>query len=175
MIVAFYSPNAGMGKTTAAEAAIDAIHKRAEICSFAQPIKQAVEAIFNRDIKKKDMPINVNLLPFTPREAMITIGEAMKELDPEIWIKLMEAKINFNRYNRIVTVIDDLRFSNEYDMLYGRDAYLIKIIRPEVEVKMTDTEGLLECNYFHAKIINDGSLEEFKERVVETVERLIVK
>lgn len=165
-VIAFYAPCHRAGRTTAAVKALEIIQS-AEICSFAEPIKRAVDAIFP-NARKADMPVNVNLLQFTPREAMTAIEEAMKGLDREVWVKLMEAKINANCYNSVVTVIDDLRYPQEYDMLWGHGAYLIKIVRPELD----SAEGLLECKYFHAKIINDCSLEEFEERVAEVVSKL---
>lgn len=187
MIVAFYSPNSGMGKTTAAEAAEKILGDLVILKSFSQPIKWGICEMLNHGYRyddehdAKNKPFNG--FDFTYRDALICVAEAMKTLDPDIWVKIMDRSITELTKSEFSIIIDDLRFPQEYEMLRRHGAKIIKICRPCIDtprVKLrrpgfasyqmpNRTEGLLEGYEFDAEILNDGSLEEFKERVVETV------
>lgn len=173
MIVAFYSPNAGMGKTTAAEAAEKILGDLVILKSFSQPIKWGICEMLNHGYRyddehdAKNKPFNG--FDFTYRDALICVGEAMKTLDPDIWVKIMDRSITELIKSEFSIIIDDLRFPAEYEMLRGHGAKIIRIWKPDVPAAPSETEGLLEGYDFDAEIINDGSLEKFKERVVETV------
>lgn len=190
MIVAFYSPNAGMGKTTAAEAVRSYLFGQVPCeyafrTSFANPIKRALSSIFDdcrfaregfvtdAGALDKDAPYIAECEYPSPRSMMIAIGQAMKELDADFWVKLEAETMDGVLKQGMHVIIDDLRFPREYEMLREHGAKIIRICNPDVTAAPSETEGLLEGYEFDAEIINDGSLEEFKERVVETVKGVI--
>lgn len=189
-IIAFYSPRPGMGKSTAAEAAqrcFDMLKPRqaAIISSFAKPIKRALYAVFDdhrfmqEDLLRDDLKLNKDASYIaeceypSPRAMTIAIGQALKELDPDIWVKLMADSIAGHDRLDQHSVIDDLRFPQEYDMLRERGAKIIRIWKPGQSIEPTETEGLLEGYSFDAEITNDGTLADFQQRVVVTVKELI--
>lgn len=183
-IIAFYSPRPGMGKSTAAAFAEGVLNEHSgritAYDSFAWPIKRAACTIFNldpyapeTDAMNKDKPLKD--FAFTFRDVLVKIGQGLKELDVDIWVKIMDKVLDANGHRGDSTLIDDLRFPQEYEMLRQRGAKMIRIWKPGQSIAPTETEGLLEGYEFDAEIINGGSLEEFKERVVETVEKLLIK
>lgn len=166
-IIAFYASMHGAGKTTAAEAVRDIFHSWA--WSFSDPLKEMFHGAFNDwyDSVPKDEPYRE--FPFTLRDCFIKIGQGMKELDPDIWIKLLKAKIEDEDIQQALYTIDDLRFPNEYRALRDWGAKLIKIERPELTAVKGETEGLLSGYEFDAVVVNNGSLVEFQNRVVDVV------
>lgn len=77
--------------------------------SFADAVKLHASQIF--DIQYKD------------RKLIQDFAEKIKEIDPDIWIKILDKKIK----NLDNIVIDDLRFKNEFDYLRKNGFIIIRI------------------------------------------------
>ena len=95
------------GKTTLANKLSE--HYNLKIYSFASNVKKYATEIF--DMKYKD------------RKLIQDFAEKLKEIDNDIWIKLLDKEIN--GLDNII--IDDLRFQNELDYLKSQNFFIIKI------------------------------------------------
>ena len=84
-----------------------------QLLSFSFRVKELAIELF--DMKEKD------------RTLLIDIGEKLKSIDPLVWVKrtLKEADKKKN------IIIDDLRFTSEYEQLKKNNWIIIKIEIPE--------------------------------------------
>ena len=165
-IIAFYSPYPQAGKSTARK--IIGINKFIYSCSFAAPIKEMVltlETLYGDDV------INNRELGLSARDFNIAIGQSLKQLDPDIWVRIMDKYIE--NHSDALMVIDDLRFPNEYAMLKGIGAKIVRITNPEREIVKTETEGLLEGLEFDYELLNyKRSLEEYQTQIDKMMREL---
>ena len=122
------------GKTSAA------IHLLAEYgfetLSFGGKLKLFADEIFAcSDVYKpepiyEDTPIGRHVVGYRkPRRLYQDFGQAMRQLDPDIWIKHAEAKLKSSEAERIV--IDDLRQPNEYEWARANGFVIIRVNAPE--------------------------------------------
>jgi len=89
-----------------------------ELYSFAFNVKKYCNKFFNMNYKN--------------RKLIQDFAEKMKEIDENIWINLLDKKIN----NKNNIIIDDLRFKNEYNYLKSKGFYIIKLnINKEEQIK----------------------------------------
>jgi len=102
---------AGSGKTEAAKyLELKYGHKR---ISFADGIKDIAFNIFGAKEKS--------------RELLQSIGEKLREIDPDVWVRHTINRVNcFSDY-----VIDDLRRKNEFNALIKHNFYIFRIVADE--------------------------------------------
>lgn len=178
-IIAFYSPYPGAGKTTAQTELLywppDGRGVMTE--SFAEPIKDSLINIFGSKVFTScDTADKGGPMPefgFSARDAMIHFGESFKALDPDIWVKVLMRKVRMNQRRGFLTVIDDLRFPNEYAALRNAGAILIRIEREGVKRERIPSEGLLDDFDFDATILNNTTCDVYKKAVRGTVRALL--
>lgn len=175
-VVALYSSAMQSGKSTAAQVFL--AHGYVHV-SFAEPLKKMIRTLLvnagmdetiawrhtNLDLKEEVIPgLNV-----TARKLMQTLGtEWGRLIDQDLWVNL--AKVNIANlldrgYN---VVVDDVRYRNEADMLRKKfHAELYGIVRPgQVDTTGHSSEGALDdYGYFKDVIINDGTLDHFKQKI----------
>ncbi|MCR5346179.1 MAG: hypothetical protein K6E38_00205 [Fretibacterium sp.] len=163
MIIAFYSPYPGAGKTTAAEY-IKKTRPEFAILSFADTLRDIVGSVFYKThhdnaavYTEKDFP-RVELGGHSYRDFLLAFGAAGRRLCPNIWVDCL--KYDIESYMRDVygiegVVIDDLRFPNEYAMLREKGARIIRITNPGREIVPSEAEALLEGWEFDAQLVND--------------------
>lgn len=92
------------------------------------------------------------------------------KLDTSLWIKLFEKFYYENKRNNIL--VSDLRFSNEADAINKLNGFIIKIVR--IKSSDIDNEGYnlhpseLQITTIkpHVIIINDGTIDVFKRKVL---------
>lgn len=89
--------------------------------SFAKPIKSVVEYLeLETELAVRDYKESVY------RKIMQTIGQQFRNVDKDIWIKMLVARVE--TYMSKVILIDDCRFINELNAFDGMDEYdVIKI------------------------------------------------
>lgn len=106
--------------------------------AFAEPLKQAAAIIY-------DVPITVfedelkdatnEKWGITHRDMLINVGQKMREIDPDHWVRLMKMRImsDFQRYRQLsITdqhiLITDVRQPNELQMIehLGGAVYLVQ-------------------------------------------------
>jgi len=152
-----YGHKARSGKDTAVNYKMEKYG--GEVIRFADPVYEISEFIqkrLGRDIKKEP-----KLLQF--------IGEGLKGVfnDEEIWAKEAERKIKNIQEDKNIYV-PDLRFKCEYQMLKNNGFTCIKINRKDRPIDRDPThksEVDLDDVEFDKDINNDGTLEEFYERI----------
>jgi hypothetical protein len=127
-IIAFYGPQQS-GKSTAADAV--AMWQGWRKASFAQPLYDMMSALLRADARtiSKEEPLE-SLSGRTLRYALQTLGTSWGRecMDENIWLEQMGWKML-----GVDTVIDDMRFFNEYEFLKENGATIVKIDRPEEE------------------------------------------
>jgi hypothetical protein len=85
---------------------------------------------------------------------------------PNLWVDIIKDKVKGCKANGAYSVIDDMRFPNEYEMLkeMGAEFWLIK--RGDVTItKQHASEGQLDSHHFDVIIENDGSIQELYSKI----------
>ena len=159
-IIAFYSPYTGAGKSTAAKLT------RGLIYSFATPIKHMASLLYD----KHDFGFGMKDC-YEIRDLHIAIGQGLKRLDPDIWVRIMDKYIE--NHSDALMVIDDLRFPNEYAMLKDKGAKIVRITNPKRKIVETETEGLLEGFDFDYELVNyKRSIKEYQAQIDKMMSEL---
>lgn len=171
-LVGLYSPRAQSGKSTTAR---HLANRRGGVTmSFADPMRAAIMPVvapfmpggesqvldWLGDSRKDTAPVPV--LGVTLRHLLQTIGTAWgRELiHPDLWTEIAQATARTHRQRRL-TIIDDVRFENEYAMVKREGGLLIKIVRPDAPVSANSghtSEARLEHLPFDEVITNTGDL-----------------
>ena len=114
-----FSGRFGSGKTTGATMVMDLLPNTV-ILSFASEIKLIATKYFGMDPLKKD------------RHLLQQIGQKFREIDPDIWVKILLSKIPVDKN----VVIDDLRMPNEYTALLENGFTIIRLnVQPSVQLE----------------------------------------
>ena len=149
--------------------------------SMADPLKDGIDAIFGIECRSADMearkeqplaPLDVSL-----RVLMQTLGTewGRNMIDPNIWIKLVERKIT--RSTATFVLIPDIRFDNERTMVHDNGGVVLHILRPGIQaVGKEGHASEIGITALPEKgdryIINDGTLEDLKFKVLEAVDEV---
>jgi len=145
---------------------------------FAKPLKQICSIVINgnpeiakefTDQKLKETKLkNYN---FTPRKLMQFIGtemfrEKIVELDPEmgtdLWVKLMDLRTS----DRIPTIVSDVRFKNEAELIKKRGGIIVLIRRNKSGIG-SDHASELEHREIEPDFIieNNGSITDLRNKI----------
>ncbi|MEC9048918.1 MAG: deoxynucleotide monophosphate kinase [Planctomycetota bacterium] len=122
----------GSGKTTAAEELRNAAYAPCAIRPLAGPIKSMLRSLGLSDAqvrgRLKGEPCEL-LGGKTPRHAMQTLGTQWGRecIDHEIWLRAWRAKWT---PEGCCTIVDDVRFGNEADMIRELGGVVLRIDRP---------------------------------------------
>lgn len=97
--------------------------------------------------------------------------EYRRAQDPDYWTKAWERKVSGYDLQKLHILVDDVRFINELKMLKGLAAKIIKIDRPGFAAagNHASETSLDDYQDWCRVILNDGTLEEFKQKVEELV------
>jgi len=107
------------GKTTLSNYLCQ-IEPRFQIFSFGKKVKQVASDLFGMDPSKKD------------RSLLTSIGQKMREIDPDVWINYVIREAKDVDY----CLIDDLRYQNEYEALSKNGFKIIQLtITPDLQEK----------------------------------------
>lgn len=147
--------------------------------AFAEPIKRIVGSLLQSTgigaaevdarlygTRKEDPVAAFNNL--SARDVMQLVGTEFGRdmINPDLWVLIMRETIRRTLAFGMPVVIDDLRFPNEYDMLQGEGATLVKITSPRM-IKASEhrSDGALEGPGYgwHDNVTNDGTLEQLRE------------
>lgn len=176
-IIALYSPYPQCGKTTVAEY-LDQKYNFVR-SPMAGPLKEMLDDLLRLFMDQrrarrhiygdlKEEPI-AELGGLTARRLMQTLGtEWGRALDTGFWLRVKEAQLAFKRPYTDKIVVDDMRFPNEYEMLKGRGATTIKILRTAALAGVPHnhvSEGGLNGHSFDFVVVNDGSLGQLYEAI----------
>jgi hypothetical protein len=97
-------------------------------------------------------------------EIWIHVGEALREIDPYVWVNQMSKVILKNIRQNIVTIIPDIRVHTECQMVRDLDGYLVKLTRPGVEplYSVPDQALLGDEDWYDHHHVNDGTIDDLK-------------
>lgn len=93
--------------------------------------------------------------------------EYRRAQDPDYWTKAWEQKVRHFDLQSITVLVDDVRFMNELRTIKALGGRIVKIDRPGFSAAGNHASETSLDGYgdWDGVILNDGSLEEFKERV----------
>lgn len=155
--------------------------------SFARKLKAMAAELLEEDIEQFEdinfknehnfiKDINSDNETLTNRQLLQFIGDKMREIDPDIWVKgLLNSYCKYHNW-----IIPDLRFKNEAKGIRETDtnSLLIRVENPRVKLmnhkSEIDLDDYTEWDYI---INNDGTLEQllFKVRDILIKEKIIIE
>lgn len=165
------------GKDTAAQVLIDLYGYRKD--SFARPIREFVAGLCGVSVAEMD-PIkeapHPRLCGVSPRYAMQTLGTewGRHTLAKNIWLEQCRARILENDEAGVPTVITDVRFDNEADLIRSMGGTIIHVARPDaLQVAAHVSEaGVTPFPMLDRTILNDSTLAQFERNVCTTYRRI---
>ncbi len=107
------------------------------------------------------------------RRTLQRLGEAVREHDPEFWVRLALARVDVaDRWN-LPTVVTDVRHANEAEALRQRGALVVRVVRPDAdqlagEAGQHITESGLPDYPADVTITNAGTVEDL-HRLADTL------
>lgn len=149
--------------------------------SFADPMREAVIPIAAPFVEggedevrrwfadeRKDRQ-NIPVLDVTLRFLLQTIGTSWgrETIHPDLWVLIAKHTARRHRAS-YTTIIDDLRFENEYAMIKKQGGLLVRIERPDAPVSGNfwhKSEARLEHLPFDVTLRNTGSLLDLRSQV----------
>ena len=158
---------AGSGKNTAAKYLRDLGYQEV---AFADPLKEAAEAIFGFDRAQLDGALKETVdrrFKKSPRFVLQALGDACREIWPEVFIAKLRRQLY--KINGPV-VVTDVRFGNEAQSLQYLGATMIRIDRPGsgacngIEGHHSETQ-LDGWNGWHAVLCNDGDRYDLNKKI----------
>lgn len=126
------------------------------VLNFSDSLKEIITMMFGidrqildgtdsekRKLKEEPLPYWSERLGFevSPRNLMTGIGTALRSWCPDIWVVLLENRMNSISDERII--ISDLRAENEYNMLKKYNAFVVWILHDQ---KKWMTTGIKAAN-----------------------------
>ena len=168
------SGKARHGKDTVSDYLINYYEKKNQKClrlSFGSYIKMYAKQISNWDGSEKTKP----------RELLQTLGTDLirNQIDENFFVKRICDDIKVYSYFFDVLVLSDVRMINEIEIPEKefQNVIKIKVVRPNLKSELTNkqqnhiTEKALD-NYdnYDYVIINDGSLDDLKEKIEKLAE-----
>lgn len=91
-----------------------------KVFSFASPLKKATSELFcipMKRIEEKEVPLD-DWDSKTPRYLLQSLGDAARQLFPDIFIRTMKNRIDQCKNNTIV-IISDIRFNDEAKLVHN--------------------------------------------------------
>lgn len=143
--------------------------------AFADPLKEEVAAMLGVSLEfleKHKVTHYRGLLQWWGTEYR------RQMFSEQYWLVRMGAFIEFisgNSKPNQVLVVTDCRFPNEATYLREHGATIIKVERPSlVSTDSHASEALVDTIVPDLTIVNDGTLEEFKEKILKTIPALLL-
>lgn len=183
---------AGTGKDTAAEMiykelvyakGLAAVRRYA----FADPIRDMITVLMGytghsgatalqwmQDRALKEQPIDG--IGHSYRKLAQTLGtEWGRAIDPDLWVKLMQARIQNVRFTTdqpVIVIITDLRFPNEAKMVKEMGGQIWRITGRSAGISTQHaSEQLVDQIECDAEIDNTGTLLELKQKLHDALEQ----
>jgi len=153
------------------------------VTAFANPVRKAAAAAYGVDISlftnAETKDVVVPQWGITPRQMMINVGEAMRSIDPDHWVKLWRPK--YTKPDTLV-VVTDVRRVNEAVAIKSVSGTLALLQRPGVEWDGTAIEWLaqhcaqpLYCSPFDVLVKNDSDVASLRRHADRIVRRVLDK
>jgi len=184
------SGKARAGKNSVAEMVVKHSNMAPEQCkivALADPMKHIIKAMFpeaNNEclfgqselrstvISSKYKDRNNN--PLTHRQALIDLGAFGRQYNSNIWINCLVEDANINK-DKLIYIIPDVRFINEYTYLKDATFHMIRVKRPEYtnidDISEKEQDKILDAD-FDSIIENNGSLDDLSNTVKSLVKTI---
>lgn len=108
------------------------------------------------------------LLGKTPRQIWIEVGNLMRQVHPEVWIK------NALFVDADVIIVRDMRYLNEAGEISGRDGLRYKMIRDSAPVSNDVADSALdEYTDWTDLIYNNGDIADLDVKVLDLAHKVI--
>jgi hypothetical protein len=163
---------AGVGKDTVADMLWE--EKGFVKLAFADPLKRATQIIFGlSDAQTWGRFAKEQIIPewgLSPRQMFQQLGSAVRDLTEEgHWIKRLEQ--DYALLDASHVAISDVRYENEAAWVRAKGGVVLHLARDGVEpVAAHHSEDGIKARPEDYLIINDGSLEELRQRVLKFLE-----
>lgn len=162
----------GSGKSTATE--ILTTNPYAHVEKFAGTLYKIHDYIY----RKVSSVYNPGDTFVKDRKLLQWLGtEWGRSIDPDLWVKLWKSNVEFimNSYSHIsIIVADDVRFDNEAETVRSLGGVVVEIVSDLGLSRTTDSnlsghpsEHGVSSSLVDVRIENNGSLEEFKEKILK--------
>lgn len=166
------------GKDSAAQIINQITNYESFNLSFAGPLKKAVSEVFGIQITDQNKEIALPLWNATPRQLLQNVGDQLKTLYQDIFIRSMESRIhNINQFpspKDNLIIITDVRFNNEAEYVLSKGGVIIEINADQRLGKRNDnhcSEDGIDQKYVDYVIYNNDDTKEFKQEI----ERLLIE
>jgi len=165
-----FSGEMGVGKSLCAtmlQRELDLRLTNSIMCNFAEPLKKMLIDYFGFEWEELHTPEGKRR--YNPRWGM-TNRECMQKFATEAirngfhndaWVKLAELKTS--KYS-CLCIFDDVRFDNDASFI-KTDGVVIRVMRPDIERSDHASERI--TGIYDDHIINDGSKNDLREKVIE--------
>ena len=165
------------GKDTVAQTIIEVFPTFYKQYAFAWPIKKACQVMFgfteadmnDRTLKERTHPV----WGITPRKAMQLLGTeyGRNMINVNMWVMRAMVEINKNSEDGYGTIISDVRFDNEAEIIRERNGIIIHIDRPDLDKSKENYNHSSEMGIKREPsdiiIDNSGSLLEFRAKILD--------
>lgn len=155
------------GKDTVATAIKNVATTPTVILRLAQPIKDAVCALYNIEHDTLESNKKEEIIPgytCTPRRAMQEITEYyMKRHGRDFFSKALFSKIDKQQFGCVI--IPDIRYPHDIHEVHKRGGYVIKVQRPENPVNYACEDTVDDCEYDFS-IVNDATKESLETHAI---------
>lgn len=156
--------------------------------AFADPIKEMVRQMFPKIPKKhlygsSKFRAQVipgafkNGVPLTIRQLLIDLGTGVgREYKENLWLDVFDNTFEKAiKKNKKVVIVTDVRFRNEFDHLKKLGFYQIRLLR-DSDVKINHSsetnQDSIKDSEFDAVVVNNGTLKDLTDKVLEIVKEL---
>jgi hypothetical protein len=101
--------------------------------------------------------------------------EYRRDQDPDYWTKAWGRKVSEYDVEQMYVLVDDVRFMNELNVIKEHGGLIVKIERPGFDGANNHASetSLDDYTAWDGKILNDGTLEEFKQKAEVLVASLV--
>lgn len=178
MYIVGFTGYKGSGKSEAARA----LYSEALQVNFADALKEMFDKIATHyslygptEARNKAYIIGTRV---SVRQALQTVGVAMRDLDEDFWVKLWKAKkkqieeqFTLNPKVYKYWTVGDVRFPNEVKAIHELGGCVIRIVRPSVTNHDNHiSETSIESLNIDQIIVNDGTIDQLHNRIRNFVE-----
>jgi len=104
----------------------------------------------------------------TPRQIWIEVGNLLRQVHPEVWIR------NAIYVEADVIIVRDLRYHNEADVVEEQGGYRYKMVRDSVE----KSNDVADCNLddyedWTAIVFNNGTISDLEEKLAYLAQKIV--
>jgi hypothetical protein len=183
----FFKPLPDIGLFAKMRSGKDEVYKMIESMGFI------TKRVAFGDVMKENFFRTFPHIPAEPKPTaqLIEYGQAMRNIDPNVWVRPTMNRIRHHNDIRAQAGLDmpahiftDIRQPNEYEAVKNSGAVMVKIVRPEwmrvetmlelgeevsTDVLNAPTERHLDNFGYDYIIYNDGTIKDLERQVTELV------